>query len=1062
MAMITTTPANYWISKSALSITLNALGNPDYAQCSVVQGANILVWVKNFIDFDAGHNYRRWPLVSSPTAFDTSTTKYVYARIPREETSENQNAMIVFPSEIIGLDGKNAAGDQIGPDGFWYINLQGIITPSVINGGIVQRQFEKPVETGSLSTDEALQSIPESSPWYSYNKVSNLITFLVDLELLEGKKFYRLVADSLTATGGYIASLSANTLSATIGNISSLVTDALTSANASITNLLTAHDISAHHAQISSVEANDVSAGTANVSTRLDAAYANIPALDSETVTTDVADVLNLILRQWMSSPQFVDGIAGEGFRLWLDANGLSNLTLDKLTVRQVMTVFELLIAKIRAVGGQLVVSASNGKIKTVEELGYQYRITFEQDNSFESHDLLRCQVFTGDTLKSYWAEVAAVDGNSILIDKSEFGDTGIPEVADECVLMGNTVNTSRQNFILISATEDGQPRIDVMNGVSTKSFAGSLRTRLGNLDGIIDTLFPVDGQPHGDGLYSDNAYLRGTFLLSTGEDIKTKFEITEGKLESTMSALRQDFATDRGYLNNPSFDEGLKKWRTELDAIFWQVNNKWIWANNNVLTTLGDGARVLKDNGRTVVRIKNKYILQKNENLRALPEIEEPEQGELKKPVPVFLSFLYRCATSGTLHVEFVNVDTSGFESFTSMDVQDTLAVTSGYQQYTCNGLWNGTGDFKLSFTGDIFLYMLILSTDKLEAFTNRYSTLFEQSDQLVAIAANNFDEQGNVLSKSGIMVKANQTGIYAQGADGNVAIIGAGVSETTTDPDTGETISRTVVKLGADNIMLEGLVTANEHFKIDEYGNMEAVNGKFSGNVTAETSEITTETVTKEIDGIEEQVDVSVSYTKSAKMNVKDEDNRSMTGLWIKSTRQEEGEEEEELGAAEIYTNGDNTFLYTRGKYAFEYQSTYHGVGESCLMSSGFDSFNFIENGDGFAVSIGGKTEGIYVCDGLPQATYKGHLKNYPNGAIMGLGTHHVHITASGIQTNSWALDDNGFTKKSQTPQGPSSSPCPTGYVQITVGSVTKYLIFTGGLLTRVSTTPTGTSLI
>ena len=75
------------------------------------------------------------------------------------------------------------------------------------------------------------------------------------------------------------------------------------------------------------------------------------------------------------------------------------------------------------------------------------------------------------------------------------------------------------------------------------------MRARLGNLDGISDDWFPSDNQPHGDGLYSDNAYLRGTFLLVTGEDIKTKFEIVEGKIVSSVTALRNDFATERGYL---------------------------------------------------------------------------------------------------------------------------------------------------------------------------------------------------------------------------------------------------------------------------------------------------------------------------------------------------------------------------------------------------------------------------------------------------------------------------------------------------------------------------------
>lgn len=549
------------------------------------------------------------------------------------------------------------------------------------------------------------------------------------------------------------------------------------------------------------------------------------------------AELLTLVVRELLRSARFRDGMAGEGWQLWIDKDGLANLTLDKLTVRQIMVVLEMLIERVRSVGGQLVVSAANGKIKSVEKTDGYWRITFEQENTFEVHDLMRCATFTGGRLKSYWVEVAAVEGNSVLVEESEF-DASLPEAADECVQMGNTENALRQNLILISATEDGQPRVDVMDGVKGKNFKGSLRARLGNLDGIKDDRFPSDNQPHGNGLYSDNAYLRGTFLLVTGEDIKTKFEITEGKIASSVSALRQDFATDKGYLNNPSFDEGLSKWLTENETVFWLVGNKWIWANDKVLTKKGDGASVTKDDGRVVVRIRSKYITQKNASLKSVPPMNTNSNGK-KEALPVYLSFFYRCASEGTLKVRFENVDKTGFENFNSLEVEEVLAPTNGYKQYTCNGLWNGTGDFKLSFTGDIYLYMLILSTDKIESLTYKYRTLFEQSEKLVKIAAQNFDKDGRVLAESGIMVKAEGSGVYAQGPDGKLALIGVGVEENYTD-ENGREQTRTVIKLLADNIKLEGLVTANGNFRILPDGSIEVRNGKFGGEVNAETGYI------------------------------------------------------------------------------------------------------------------------------------------------------------------------------------------------------------------------------
>ena len=544
------------------------------------------------------------------------------------------------------------------------------------------------------------------------------------------------------------------------------------------------------------------------------------------------AELLTLVVREFLRSPQFVDGLLGEGWRLWME-DALSHLTIDKLTVRQVMVVLELLIEKVRSVGGQLCVSSANGKIKTaLLEDGY-WKITFEQDNSFQAHDLMRCATFSGGSLKGYWVEVAATEGNSILVCEDEFSGS-FPEPGDECVLMGNTDNPLRQNLILISATEDGQPRMDVMDGVKAKNFTGCLRARLGNLDGISDDWFPADNQPHGNGLYSDNAYLRGTFLLVTGEDIKTKFEIVEGRITSVVTALRQDFATDRGYLNNPAFDDGLMKWNTENETVFFLVGNRWVWANGNVLTKKGDGASVTEDDGRKVVRIRNKYILQKRANLKSIPSMPENGSGE-KEAVPVYLTFFYRCAVGGTLRVEFVGVDKTGFANFNSMEVEEELPATDGYVQYTCSGLWNGTGDFKLSFTGDIYLYMLILSTDRVESLTHRYKTLFEQSERLVKISAAVFDRDENFLQETGLVVKPEGAGIYAQDADGKLALIGVSVDETDAD---GNKIS--VVKLTGDHIKLEGLVTANENFKILEDGSIEAKNGKFTGEIDADTGKI------------------------------------------------------------------------------------------------------------------------------------------------------------------------------------------------------------------------------
>lgn len=517
------------------------------------------------------------------------------------------------------------------------------------------------------------------------------------------------------------------------------------------------------------------------------------------------------------SAGQFVDGLLGAGFQLWKGEDGRTYLTIDKLTVRQTMAVMELLIEKVRSVGGQICVSAANGKIKAVEEQSDHYLISFEQDNMFVQHDLVRCQTFTGKDMRSYWVEVADVMADGIVVAKEEF-DGVEPKEGDECVLMGNTMNTDRQNLVLISATEDGQPRVDVMDGVSGKTFDNCLRARLGNLDGIKDDKFPADRQPKGNGLYADNAFLKGTFVLETGEDVKTRFEITEGKVQSAIDSVRNDFLSEKGYLNNPTFASGLEKWNSENETVFFLVGNKWVWANGLALSKKGDGASVVTDMGRKVVRIRNKYIMQKHGNLRFVPTFPTNSEGQ-KEALPVYLSFFYRCAKGGTLKICFENVDKTGFADFDSMDVSEEIAATDGYVQYTCSGAWNGTGDFKLEFDGDIYLYMLVLSTDKIEALTYKYKTLFEQSERLVKISAAVYDKDERALEETGLIVTSKVSGLYAIDVDGNLkSFVGAGQDG---------------VKIKASNIQLEGLVTANENFKILEDGSIEAKNGKFTGEI-------------------------------------------------------------------------------------------------------------------------------------------------------------------------------------------------------------------------------------
>ena len=533
------------------------------------------------------------------------------------------------------------------------------------------------------------------------------------------------------------------------------------------------------------------------------------------------AELLSVVVRSLLRSPSFVDGLLGSGWQLEMDADGISHLAVDRLTVRQTMRVLELLVEKVRSVGGELVVSAADGKVSGVDmdAAGQHYLLTFEMGCPFVAGDLVRCKVEGGAASKSYWVEIASVEGGVARVAASEFGNA-LPAVGDECVLMGSTSDPQRQGLILISATDDGQPHIDVMSGVSGKTLAGCLRARMGNLDGIADSWFPADDQPHGYGLYADNAYLRGRFLLTTGEDVLTKFEVMEGTIRSSVESMRNDFTTGQSFLNNPNFGNGMRYWDSDNDIAFFTLGGKYLWVNGAPYSNKGSYAGVEYVDGRTVMCINNNYILQKNADFKTRPAYEPGLDGLLKAK-PVFLTFFYKCTEPGTLVIEFEDVDQTGFQNFQEFRITQDIAAGEGYRTFEGSGLWNGTGDFRLSFSGKMYLYMLMLSLDHIEDFVYSHKTLFEQTDLLVKIATESFDKDGNLVNTTGLVSREDVAGMYAIAGDGTLqSFVGA---------------SAKGVFIKAGSIELEGLVTANGNFRILEDGSIEAANGVFKGEIEA-----------------------------------------------------------------------------------------------------------------------------------------------------------------------------------------------------------------------------------
>ncbi len=316
----------------------------------------------------------------------------------------------------------------------------------------------------------------------------------------------------------------------------------------------------------------------------------------------------------------FISGFSGQGWAIrntGTEEQPEMTAEFDNLRIRGTMSVYELVIQKIRAVCGALGISQACGKVEEVTEDNDYYYLWIEGDDTsgyggFQVNDLVRCQRWTSSGVKGYWVEVADVtdNGHCLVIPKTEFdgyiveendtysaeqvsgvysepivdddgntltddsdvtldaaGDNTnmvVPAKGDELVQYGNTANENRRTAIYLHATEDSQPAMDILFGISTKSFVGCLKVRLGGgLPGSGDV-----------GLYCEDGHIlaksgsktlyefapSGDFTLGNGKityDATTdKLVIGEGVTINFKAA-----ATNPNLLSGTNFERGTSAW---------------------------------------------------------------------------------------------------------------------------------------------------------------------------------------------------------------------------------------------------------------------------------------------------------------------------------------------------------------------------------------------------------------------------------------------------------------------------------------------------------------------
>ena len=496
-----------------------------------------------------------------------------------------------------------------------------------------------------------------------------------------------------------------------------------------------------------------------------------------------------------LSSPNFVSGFPnGIGYMLApytrINAAGIAELKykleIDDITVRGKFRVFEMIYSQLRGENDNVIFAAMM-KVDHIDTATNTLYLDTEDGllyNPFRPGDILMVQRIMGlptaennyNVVKQYElkvveANIGSLEDKEKRVDFIRFenfvGELTDVATGDVLTRVDSVTDSTRKGIIKITTIDEfGAPYIDVVYGMKTDPL-NATKMRMGRLDGLVT---PYWGRLDGYGLMCVNAYLKGKFLLQNGQDVLTKFEITEGLIQTEISAFRVEVSEKYNFLSNASFALDTKKWEASSNIQFFTVAGKFLYFNDNFYSEKKNVAAVVIEGTRRALRLKKASIKQLNSNLAKKPIIELPlEDGSTTWPT-FYVSFKYKCTKAGTLSVGFKGQSLYLTKKINENDIFETIQF---------DGIWNGSGDFEIGFTGDIYIYSMALADNPVENYRIETATRFYQNEYQIGMWAKKTDKIEGTVTLLGIDINAateqlNLYGIKTNELEGSVTKLG------------------------------------------------------------------------------------------------------------------------------------------------------------------------------------------------------------------------------------------------------------------------------------------------